>query len=352
MNKAGSFIGGDYLYSLINNYVDGYSYSKGLKTATIRGKRDSLNRLYRYLNGGELDLKSVQGYLNSLKKHGLNGTPWSNTSLIAEIRRIRAFLNYLDKTSILKSFADLIPVPKSDSNPRNIVSSKMAEKIIIAGTSPGSGDNSINIQRKINTSLALRFILRTGLRPAELQRIKVSDFIFDEEYPAVWVERRKNKRSEGKTKLPLPLDLIEELKNTVGKGRAFPVTQKHMNTCLSRGCKIIGKEIITTYSLRVIFCTTTLKHGATLSMVSKLMGHDNPQLTHSIYTKYDISDLSIAMNTFQPIIASNIPTSEALSMFENYVKKGLNLIFKGKAKYKISLSEDDNAFSLQVFKSV
>jgi len=52
----------------------------------------------------------------------------------------------------------------------------------------------------------------------------------------------------------------------------------------------------TVHTLRHIFCTSLLKRGVSLQIVSRLMRHSNVGITDKTYSHYLVEDLSLGLN--------------------------------------------------------
>jgi len=229
---------------LIKEYLDVYcTIEQGLSKRTVGNKRHTLVRLGKFLNNKELNFKSVRDYTKYLYKSG-----WVNSSIGADLKVIKAFINYLSERNYIEdSFSSNIKLPKVRRGQLNIVSAELAEKIVIEGTTPCEYDNHLHKKAKREHREALRFILRTGLRLSELLRLKPEDINYENK---TYIIQSKGGNIDI---LPLPNDMIEELKKRRGE-KVFNVTPNTLNICLKRGCKRLKiHSKLTVHTLRHIY---------------------------------------------------------------------------------------------------
>jgi len=292
--------------AIFKDYIEEYSAIRGLRRETVRGKRDTLKRFIKWLEDKPFNAKSCCEWLKHLSDKG-----WKPVSIKHEVRILRATVKFLYSRDFIKEdFSLQIPYPKIHKKPLEIVPAELAEKIIIAGTKVGPGDNCINIKRKKEYRQALRFILRTGLRNRELRDLKGKDINLEEE---TFFVRSKSGNIDV---LPIPRDMLNELRKRKNKVQLFKVTAKTLNSSLERGAKRLGvSSKIRTHTLRHIFCTSLLKRGVPIQIVSRLMRHASVTLTDSVYSHYQIDDLSLALNSRHPLIVSGLSVVEVFNTF-------------------------------------
>lgn len=297
---------------LLNEYVEGYSFEVGLKDETVIGKRDTLKRFIHWLGGRPITAETCKAWIMSLKSKGL-----MPNSLKHEARILRATVRYLYKKKYIKQdFALEIPSPKVPIRPMELPPAEVAEKIIMAGTEPGSGDNCLNRQRKQEYRAALRFILRTGLRNREARSLRGIDINLEDETYLV------QSKSGNLDRMPLPKDMLGEIGQRVNNGQLFPsLRRERLNICLKRGCKRLGIKIrVRTHTLRHVFCTTLLKKGVPLQIVSRLMRHASVAITDAVYSHYLVDDLRLSLNSHHPLIKQGLSPVEVFQMVQKAVE--------------------------------
>lgn len=85
--------------------------------------------------------------------------------------------------------------------------------------------------------------------------------------------------------------------------RLFKISHEVMNRTLKRGSsKLNISPHLTVHTLRHIFCTSLLKGGVPLQIVSRLMRHSNVGITDKIYSHYLLDDLKEALGQHPLII--------------------------------------------------
>ncbi len=322
--------------AIFKDYVGDYSLELGLKEATVRGKRDTLKRMTAFMDSKVFNADNCREWLRELNKQG-----WKPVSIKHEVRILRATIKFLFKRGFIDNdFSSLIPYPKVHKKPLEIVPAELAENIIIAGTESGLGDNSINKERKEEHRQALRFILRTGLRNRELRDLKGNDVNLEEETFFV--------KSKGRDidVLPIPKDMLGELKKRKDKIQLFEVRAETLNRCLKRGCERLGiKKKIRTHSLRHIFCTSLLKRGVPYQEVSRLMRHASVVITDKVYSHYNIEDLRLSLNSRHPLIVGNLPTGDVFDMLEEIVE---TVGVKNDKRFSVELERAMKSISIRV----
>lgn len=325
------------LRKAIIEFTEVYPKELNLQPTTVKNKRNAANRLLAYLGSKPFSLETVRDYIASINKKG-----WKVSSVRNEIKNIKALAAFLYKRKYMKiNIAPDIASPKQHKDPLRLVSPDIAEKIIIAGTDIGKGDRSRSIRIKKETQLALRFILRTGLRISEIQKLRGEDLNLNDDPPTFFVHSKGGDMEL----MPFPRDMVEELKDRRDRERVFEITQETCNDVLQRGAKILGiTQRMTNHTLRHIFATSSLKNGIPLPVVSRLLRHDNIGITDEVYTHYDISDLSFALNN-QPIIRQGLTADEMFDTVERAIKQ--TGIVKDK-RFKSELSREKDTLVIKL----
>lgn len=274
--------------TLLHGYLNEYCLiERNLSKTTIKNKKYALARLFHFLGDTPLNIKNCRKYTVYLYHQG-----WTPPSIGGELKMIKAFINYLERYKYIKhSWSKDIALPKVKRRSFNIVSAKVAENIIITGSEPGEHDHGLHQRSKNEHRAALRFILRTGLRLSELLSLKYSNINFKNSTYSV-VSKGGNLDI-----LPLPEDMLWEIAKRKQQNKLFKVSPEILNRTLKRGSsKLNISPHLTVHTLRHIFCTSLLKGGVSLQIVSRLMRHSNVGITDKIYSHYLIEDLSLGLN--------------------------------------------------------
>ena len=204
--------------------------------ATLRNKKDILGKLIPFLNGRPLTFETCREYAFFMYKNGWNA-PNSRVNII---KNLRAFINFLyDRGYIQVNFSKKLIKPKVVRPPLRLPSEVDTEACIIAGTEPGAGDNLRNERIKGETRLCLQFILRTGLRISEALGLKGQDLSPFDDQPSFQVRSKGGKISL----LPIPDDMVEEMKQRIKKQRVFNATENTCNKNLKDGMSKLGIKI-------------------------------------------------------------------------------------------------------------
>ncbi len=298
---------------ILGEYVEDYSLELGLREQTIYGKRGTLKRFLSWLGDKPFNADSCRQWVRHLRRKG-----WKPVSIKHEVRILRATVRFLFKRGYIdQDFALDIPYPRIHKKPLEIVPIQLAEKIILAGSKDGPGDNVRSKARKKEYRAALRFILRTGLRNREARDLRDSDFNLESE---TFIVRSKSGNLDV---LPVPRDMIGEVRRRVKNDRLFSkLRAERLNIVLKRGCRRLGvKTRVRTHSLRHVFCTSLLKQGVSMPIVSRLMRHASVAITDKVYAHYNIDDLRQALNGRHPLIKQGLTPQQVFDMVEQTVKR-------------------------------
>ncbi len=296
---------GQKLQQAYDDYIINYSAEKGLNPKTVRNKRDILHKLIPFLDGRPLTFETCRQYSLFMYRNGWN-KPSSKVSIIKSLRAFVAFL--YDREYIETNFAQKLVKPKVVRDPLILPSELEAEKCIIAGTTPGPGDRSRSIKIKGETRLCLQFILRTGLRISEAIGLKGADLSPFDDQPQFFVRSKGGKI----TPLPIPEDMIEEMRARVKSKRVFNTTEKTCNKNLADGRRKLGiPSKLTCHKLRDIYSLSRLRRRNPLQLVSRTLRHSSVTITDKYYSDYVLDDLVETVND-SPLIKRALPTDQVI----------------------------------------
>ncbi|MGA2911464.1 MAG: tyrosine-type recombinase/integrase [Candidatus Levyibacteriota bacterium] len=322
-----------------HDYIVNYSAEANLAPSTVANKNDVLKRLIAFLDGRPFNLNTCREFIAYMCSHGRKA-PNSRMDLV---RVLRAFVNFLNNNDYTKdNFAHQIVKPKIPKREFDYIDPEIVEKIILAGTEYGVMDNSRNRAIKDEMRAGLRFILRTGLRINELITLKGSDLNIYDNPPTFWVLSKGGNREL----LPLPKDMLEELKKRLNYDRLFSVTRETCNFVLKRGARKLGITTkLTNHSLRHIFASNLVKNGVPIQMVSRLMRHSSVDITDKTYTHLNVNDLALVLNSKQKIIVGGLTVDE---VFDNVESAILQTGIKEDKRFALDIKVENNMLQIKV----
>lgn len=303
--------------------------ARGLLPKTAEGRRETLNRVLKFIGDEELTLVTAKQYILFLHEKG-----WKESSRCVEIKVIRSFLKWCIKCELITNdFGPKIEMPKIRRQVKDIPNPEMIERAIIAGTEPGPGDNERNRFIKSEMRLALQFELRTGLRFCELDRLQGSNLRTDNMVPSYVVLGKGG----NETVMPIPLDLLEQMKAKRTCKKVFQITEATCNLALKRGCASVGlTSKVTCHTLRHVFCSYNLERGVPVQKVKRLMRHSSIEITDNYYTHIADASLAQAINS-QSIVTHGL-TSE--QMIENFEKSLQTSGIKSDMRFNIKTNKE------------
>lgn len=261
-----------------------------------KNKEANIRDLLNFLGRRQFTRENFQKSIREFKDK------WSPNTLKQYVKNITPFVRYLFdyKDNKYYDWASKIPIPKVNKVRIPRLGAKLMVDIIVAGTEPGLGDNSLNRERKNETREALFFQLFQGLRVNEVLWIKGEDIHLEAKIPQFFTKRK------GGDIVPLALSGLSEDEDYIdlkerakrGKEKAFSTTEKTMNLSLKRGLtrlreqgQVINfpdKEMRTHY-LRKTCATDMADNEAAIHTMTEYLGHTDPKITFDSYYKGQVS---------------------------------------------------------------
>jgi len=334
--KIAMFMSSKKLKSAIKEFQE-QGLELNLRPKTIRNRRDFLKRLLGFLSGKPLNFENARAYVNHLRKLG-----WQPSSINVETKQLRALINFLFKRKyVLENFARDLVLAKVHKKQIDLIDPEVIEKIIVAGTKITQFDTTDKHREiKEDMRIALRFMLRTGLRVSELCQLKGSDFRLMDNPPNFTVVSKGGNEDI----LPVPRDMIKDLKPRLENKRVFKVRPEGLNRALQRGAKKLEiKQRVHCHLLRHIFCSALLREGVAIAKVKRLMRHSTLKYTDDTYSHYTLTDLDTALNAF-PIIRIRLQPEEVLDFVEKAVKERI----KKDKRFKLTVSRIEKSLIIKV----
>jgi integrase len=306
-------LSGEVLQVYVTSFVEEDSVLKNLRPKTVKNRRNALARFTDFLGENPFNLDSTKQYILFL----LTEKKREPSGVRAELKVIRAFCAYLvEQEAIESNFAKRVPTPKVPRTMRELLSEELAEKAIILGTKTGLSDNRVAHYRKKEMQLAMRFLLRTGIRISEVVGISGNDLLLDAELPVFFVASKGGERES----VILPPDLIEELRIRKTKTRVFDITPDGCNRALARGCDALGVVKQTVHDLRHIYSLSRLNKCEPLQLVSRNLRHSNVGITDRYYSHYNMQELAVTAYA-SDVIQSGVTVSHLFDRVEKAVKR-------------------------------
>lgn len=155
------------------------------------------------------------------------------------------------------------------------------------------------IKNKEMSEVIFNLFFYTGMREGELLALTLNDFDFEKREVSI----NKNLAKVGKKEMILPPKtkgskrvitipefLCKQIKEFVEKRydykpneRLFPVTKHYLHHEMDRGSKLSGATRIRIHDLRHSHVALLIEMGVSILLISKRLGHDNPQTTLRTY---------------------------------------------------------------------
>jgi integrase len=120
----------------------------------------------------------------------------------------------------------------------------------------------------------------TGMRPGEIQKLKVQDLHFDKQYIQV---EYANTKDEETRRVPLSNKAAQVLKEVIKNKRPNSLIFGVKNQCVAfrRLSKLAGADGLTLYCLRHTYATRLATNGVSIEDLAITMGHKSLQSTYN-----------------------------------------------------------------------
>lgn len=256
---------------------------------TIKNKLYALNKMFKFINKDIQDITIIdlKAYLNYKKDN------CKSSSVNTLMSTIKAFFTWCYNEEY---------IPKNPSSKLK----KIKQEYIIREPLSIEGIERLRINcRTIRERALVEFLLATGMRVSEIQKVNVSDLNFDS-------NKLKTLGKGNKERVVLfndrcKLYIKEYLNKRAAADIALFVSERSPYKRLSvRAIQKILKNIslrkdfeysVFPHKLRHTFATNMFRQGADLKTVQFLLGHKNISTTQ-IYTKTNIDDITFKYNKY------------------------------------------------------
>jgi integrase len=290
---------------------------KRLDKNTIIRKTELLTRLQTFLGDKSFSPDTANEFLQSLTEVGDSTREFYG-------RIIRGFVSYCYEEELFRrNWSRKIILPKLHRTVIEVVSESTAWEIILAGTTPGKYENTPSRKSKIETRLALQFMLLSGCRVDEVEKMKGLELRLNADEPYVIIHSKGGDIE----RQPVPQSMIKVLHERQSNSRLFNFRKKTANKLLHRGSKSLGiTEIETTcHRLRDIFAVSRLRKGEPLQLVSRALRHKSIKTTDRYYSNYILSDIAPVVNNSDIVKQELTPMQLHDELLKQIKKAGLHL---------------------------
>jgi len=291
---------------LIDRYWEHYGSRKASadrEKAIVEGIRTELGRMFvREVDG--IDVQ--RWYENLTSKRGLaENTAVRHFNVMHHMMK-KASTIWSRDTGLERNPADLIEVKRPDDTRERFLSEQELHRLKVALDEKmlRKGTKDIN-QTNLRMRLIVLIAVSTGMRSAEVHRLRWSDVMYDQELIAV---RAKLKR--GKVRyVPMASELTEEIRRypaIIGEDRIFPPTRgdKSGRQRLEGSFEDLLKRAhirdFWFHDLRHTFASWYMMNGGDLYELAKLLGHANIKMTER-YAKLARAHITKTGNTAKVI---------------------------------------------------
>ncbi len=283
---------------------------------TIKNYRNFLGRLRVFLNGRELAEETALAFCASLPARGL-----SLNSAHTEIVELRTFLKFCDEKKFVPvSFVHAIVKPKLDTEAADIplVDMLTAEQAIALGCARKKDDNQLAIRVKADMNIALRLVLLTALRFAEVSNIRGEDVFLDAATPFVLC-KLKGRYYKKPKKIYLARAAVELLRPiSERKGKIFVISNTGCNRALARGMRLLKIPFpITCHGLRHVTLNEEKRSGMPAAYIQQHANHAKFETTVRYYLQDETEDLAPMVDTYNPIARRALSVEDKLKFYRN-----------------------------------
>jgi len=249
------------LRGLINAFIENLKVS-GKSNFTIIAYKKDLEQFIGYLVAEQIgDVKSVTKEHVSAFIQKLITENYTKKSASRKLNSIRTFFRFLKQEEVINQNPSLeVSHPKYTQSPPRILS-----KLEYRGLRDFAKEDP-------RTYAIVELLLQTGLRIGELAAIKLSDIKDD----SLAINKRNIPLNKAVKKA---IDDYVEVRHKTADGHLFvtktgrPLLIRNIRTIISRCFREIGIDNAKVQDLRNTFIAYQLMSGASISYISKIVGH-------------------------------------------------------------------------------
>ncbi len=271
------------------SFIDYLRYEKRYSPHTVTAYKKDLDQFIQFCNEKvgdfhvkEVDAKVVRSWIVSLMEQKL-----SPRSVNRKVTTVKSFFKFLMKEQVVENNpATLLPLPKVRKKLPHFVEENNLHHLLDDGF---FADDFAGTRDKLIISL----LYGTGIRLAELLKLKESDFNKNESLIKVLGKRKKERIIPYPVSINKILDFYVKIKKeTIGSTTerllvtesGKPVYEKLIYRVVKNNlAKVTLLEKKSPHVLRHTYATHLLNKGADLNAVKELLGHSNLAATQ-IYT--------------------------------------------------------------------
>ncbi len=271
------------------SFINYLQFEKRYSSHTVIAYKNDLDQFVQYctemigaFNINTVDAKIVRGWIVSLMEQDL-----SARSVNRKVTTVKSFFKYLMKEQIVDNNPAMhLTLPKVRKKLPNFVEENNLNHLL----DDGFFENNFN---GIRDKLIITLLYGTGIRLAELLKLKEIDFNKNEYLIKVLGKRNKERIIPYPKSINKLLELYVQVRNeTVGSlterllvtENGKPVYEKLIYRVVKNNlAKVTLLEKKSPHVLRHTYATHLLNNGADLNAVKELLGHSNLAATQ-VYT--------------------------------------------------------------------
>lgn len=271
------------------SFIDYLKYEKRFSSHTVTAYKKDLDQFVQFctevvgdFNVKETDTKLVRAWVVSLMEQNL-----APRSVNRKVTTLKSFFKFLMKEQVVENNpATTLPLPKIRKKLPGFVEENNLHHLL-------DDDFFSDDFKGIRDKLIITLLYGTGIRLAELLRIKESDFNKKEHLIKVLGKRNKERVIPYPAEINNLLELyVNEKRDTIGSKTerllvtesGKPVYEKLIYRVVKNNlAKVTLLEKKSPHVLRHTYATHLLNKGADLNAVKELLGHSNLAATQ-IYT--------------------------------------------------------------------
>ena len=271
------------------SFISYLKYEKRVSSHTVTAYQKDLDQFVQYCTDmvGEFDINGVNSKIIRSWIVSLMDNNYSSKSVNRKIASVKAFFRYLMKNELLENNpSENVLLPKIRKKLPLFVEEDSLHHLLDDGY---FSDDFAGIRDKLIISL----LYGTGMRRAELLKLKDSDFNKDEFLIKVTGKRQKERVIPYPRSINKLLEQYINIRNReVERKTPFllvtekgePVYEKLIYRVVNNNLKLVTSlEKKSPHVLRHSYATHLMNNGADLNAVKELLGHSNLSATQ-IYT--------------------------------------------------------------------